>query len=77
MYKVINFFTDLKDNDHPYNVGDEFPRKGAKASKARLKELSGRDNKQKKPLIEEVEEVPTGEEKAEKKRNKSSKKEEE
>lgn len=36
--------------------GDEFPRKGFKVSDERLKELSGKDNKQGKPLIEEVKE---------------------
>ena len=56
MYKVINFFTDLHDNDHPYNVGDSFPRKGVKVSGERLIELAGSDNKQGKPLIEKVEE---------------------
>lgn len=54
MYKVIYFFTDLQDNDHPYNVGDIFPRKGVEVSKARIAELSGSDNKQGRPLIEEV-----------------------
>ena len=56
MYKVINFFTDLQDNDHAYNVGDIFPREGAKASKKRLAELSSDKNKQGKPLIEKIEE---------------------
>ena len=56
MYKVINFFTDLHDNDHPYNVGDSFPRKGVKVSGERLIELAGSDNKQGKPLIEKIEE---------------------
>lgn len=56
MYKVIDFFTDLHDNDHPYNVGDSFPRKGVKVSDERLIELAGSDNKQGKPLIEKVEE---------------------
>lgn len=54
MYRVISYFTDLQDNDHPYNVGDAFPREGVKASKARLDELAGSDNKQGRPLIEKV-----------------------
>lgn len=53
MYKVIEFFTDLQDNNHPYNVGDEFPRKGLTVSEERLAELAGKDNKQGKPLIVE------------------------
>lgn len=55
-YRVIHFFTDLQDNNHPYEVGSEFPRDGMTASKSRLKELSSSNNKQGKPLIEEVEE---------------------
>lgn len=54
MYKVIEFFTDLHDENYPYKVGDTFPRAGIKVSKERLKELSGFENRQKKPLIEEV-----------------------
>lgn len=60
MYKVIRYFTDLQDKNHPYNAGDTYPRDGIKVSDARLKELSGSDNKQGVPLIEEVkEEAPT------------------
>ncbi len=56
MYEVIHYFTDLQDNEYPYNVGDAFPRDGLTASEARLKELSGSNNKQHKPLIKLVEE---------------------
>lgn len=56
-YRVIKFFTDLQDNDHAYNVGDIFPREGAKASKKRLAELASDKNKQGKPLIEKIEET--------------------
>ena len=55
MYKVIKYFTDLKDDNHPYNVGDSFPRKGLEVTSERLKELSGKDNKQGVPLIRLVE----------------------
>lgn len=54
MYKVIEFFTDLHDENYPYKAGDTFPRAGIKVSKERIKELSGSDNRQGKPLIEEV-----------------------
>lgn len=54
MYKVIEYFTDLQDKDHAYNVGDTYPRKGLKVTKERIEELSGSENKQKKPLIEEI-----------------------
>lgn len=57
MYKVIHYFTDLLDNRHAYNVGDVYPREGAKTTDARIAELSGSDNKQGKPLIEKVEET--------------------
>lgn len=56
MYKVINFFTDLQDFNHPYKVGDVFPRQGMNVSEERLKELAGSKNKQGKPLIEKIEE---------------------
>ena len=54
MYKVIKAFTDLHDNDYPYSVGDIFPRSGIKVTDKRVKELSGRANKQGVPLIEEI-----------------------
>lgn len=56
MYKTIVFFTDLQDNDHAYNVGDEFPRKGMKVTKKRINELASSKNKRGIPLIEEVKE---------------------
>lgn len=61
MYKVIHFFTDLQDFNHPYNAGDIFPRDGLKVSEERLRELSGINNKQHKPLIELVEDKSTKE----------------
>lgn len=56
MYKVIEYFTDLQDKNHPYNVGDTFPREGMEVTEERLAELAGSDNKQGVPLIEKVEE---------------------
>lgn len=55
-YKVINYFTDLQDDNHEYNVGDDFPRTGKQVSKTRLTELSNASNRQKKALIERVDE---------------------
>lgn len=55
-YKVIRYFTDLQDNNHPYNAGDIFPREGLEVSKERFEELAGRDNKQGAPLIRKIEE---------------------
>jgi hypothetical protein len=56
MYKAIEHFKDLKDNGFIYEVGDTYPRKGKRVSKARIAELSGSDNKRGRPVIEEVEE---------------------
>lgn len=64
-YKVIHYFTDLQDFNHPYRVGDTFPREGMKVSDKRLEELASNKNKQKKPLIELVKENVVSEEKAE------------
>ena len=54
MYKVIRHFNDLQDNKYPYSEGDIFPRDGLSVTKERLAELSGSNNKQKRPLIEKV-----------------------
>ena len=51
MYKVIKHFTDLQDKNHPYNVGDDFPREGLKVTKERIAELSSANNKRREPLI--------------------------
>lgn len=55
MYKVIKHFTDLQDNNHSYNVGDTYPRKGLEVKEDRIAELSGAENLQKTPLIAKVE----------------------
>lgn len=55
MYKVIKYFMDLQDKNHPYNVGDVFPRKGLEVKPERFAELAGSENKQGVPLIERVE----------------------
>lgn len=54
MYKVVKLFTDLQDNNHKYQVGDEYPRLGLKPSLARIRELSSNENRQKTILIKEV-----------------------
>ena len=67
MYKVVKLFKDLQDNEHLYNVGDEFPRSGLSVTAERLSELAGSKNRQRQPLIvlmpdekpeEETEEIP-------------------
>lgn len=57
MFRVVKLFTDLQDDNYKYEVGDEYPRLGLKPSLARIKELSGSDNRQGTPLIEEVEDL--------------------
>lgn len=54
MYKVVEAFTDLKDNNHVYLAGDDFPRKGAKVSEERVAELASADNKRGRVLIKAV-----------------------
>lgn len=54
MYKVIEYFVDLQDNDREYNVGDTFNHENV--NEERLTELSTKNNRQRKPLIERVEE---------------------
>ena len=56
MYKVIRYFTDLQDNDYPYNEGDIFPREGMTVTKERIEELSSANNKQLRPLIQKEKE---------------------
>ena len=74
MYKVIKLFTDLQDNGHKYEVGDEYPRLGLKPSLARIAELSGSNNRQKTPLIVEVDDLAEKQEADNKPKRKASKK---
>lgn len=55
-FKVVNHFTDLKDNRHKYQVGDIYPREGYKPTLARIKQLMSGNNKLKKSLIKPIEE---------------------
>lgn len=54
MYKVIKYFVDLQDSNHPYNAGDVFPRPGLSVTDERLAELAGSENRQGVPLIKLV-----------------------
>lgn len=54
MYKALTRFTDLQDNNHVYQAGDIFPRKGIKVSKERIEELLSDQNRRHKPVIEEI-----------------------
>ena len=54
MYTVLEYFTDLKDNNYAYSVGSEYPRKGYEPTPERIKELSGNGNVRKRPVIAAV-----------------------
>ena len=58
MYRVIKSFTDLKDNNYAYYVGDTFPRNGVEAGAERVAELASDKNRLGVPLIERVAEKP-------------------
>lgn len=58
MYKVIKYFTDLQDENRPYEVGDIYPREGFEVLPSRLKELSSSENRQGQPLIEKIDDEP-------------------
>ena len=58
MYKVIESFTDLQDNNYVYYVGDTFPHNGAEVVAERIAELESDKNRLGVPLIEEVAEKP-------------------
>lgn len=50
--KVLEFFTDLQDNNYPYNAGDTYPREGYKPSAKRVDELTTSKNVRKHPIIQ-------------------------
>lgn len=52
-YQVIRSFRDKEDKLRNYRKGDTFPAKG-EVSQERLKELMGKDNDVKSPLIKRV-----------------------
>lgn len=58
MYIVKVYFEDLQDRNHPYRVGDIYPREGLEPSPERIKELSGADNLRGTALITAVKSAP-------------------
>ena len=58
MYRVINRFFDLQDNNHAYSVGDNFPHNGVEVDAERIAELASDKNRLGVPLIEEIVEKP-------------------
>lgn len=58
-YQVIRAFRDQTDDNRLYKVGDEYPAKGEKPTKTRIKELLNGTNKNGKIYLKEVpDEVP-------------------
>ena len=55
---VIKSFTDLKDNNYAYYVGDTFPHNGVEVGAERIAELASDKNRLGVPLIEEVARKP-------------------
>lgn len=72
MYKAVEPFTDLLDNNFKYLPGDTYPREGLTPTKKRIDELMSVKNRRHRPVIAEVENE-AGEEK-EKKPKKGRKK---
>ena len=54
MYKVISNFTDLKDGNRHYKVGEIYPRDGYTPTAERIEYLLSNKTKRKSPVIEEV-----------------------
>lgn len=49
---VVRRFCEKYHNDHVYEVGDTYPARGKKATKARLKQLTTEGNKYKKIYLQ-------------------------
>ena len=56
MYITVIPFVDLQDNNHKYNIGDDYPRDGYTPTDERIEELSTEKNKRGEPLIKCVKE---------------------
>lgn len=53
-YIVTKSFRDLTDNNRLYKVGDKYPAKGEKPTKARVRDLLHGTNKNSKVYLKEV-----------------------
>ena len=51
MYKAVEYFTDLQDNNYAYREGDTYPREGYTPTKGRIEELASNKNIRKRPVI--------------------------
>ena len=74
MYTVLEYFTDLQDNNYAYKVGDVYPHEGYTPTNDRIKELSGKTNVRKHPVIKKVEATAPAEETVEEKPKKRGRK---
>ena len=59
MYKAVEYFTDLQDNNYAYREGDTYPREGYTPTKERIEELASNKNIRKRPVIVAVEKNET------------------
>lgn len=59
MYKVIEAFPERYDGDHPYAVGDIYPREGWEPTSDRVKELLDGTNRAGKKYLKEAAGKPT------------------
>lgn len=51
MYEVIESFIEKNHDGRTYTKGDVYPADGYKATKKRIAELSGKENKYKRPFL--------------------------
>ncbi|MFJ5768143.1 termination factor Rho [Lysinibacillus sp. NPDC093210] len=53
-YKVVQRFKEVKHDGHIYEVGEQYPVEGKRATRARITELSTAENKYKQIFITET-----------------------
>ncbi|MEK5332012.1 termination factor Rho [Lysinibacillus sp. FSL W8-0992] len=53
-YKVVQRFKEVKHDGHIYEVGEQYPVEGKRATRARIAELSSTENKYKQIFITET-----------------------
>lgn len=53
-YKVVQRFKEVKHDGHIYEVGEQYPVEGKRATRARITELSTTENKYKQIFITET-----------------------
>lgn len=53
-YEVLEYFTDLQDNDYEYKVGDVYPHEGYTPTDKRISDLASAKNVRKHPIIKAI-----------------------